>query len=170
MHGQIMDAVALIGQNYGFLPTRGSIMIDFVFAAMFGIILVLGMSIYLVRYQRKYQLHKWIQIVVGLVLLVAVVAFEVDMRLFTNWRELAEPSPYYQGGLVDISLGIHLCFAIPTPVLWIVVIWRALKRFPNPPIPGDHSASHVFWGWLAAIGMLMTAVTGWVFYFLAFVA
>lgn len=168
-----MGALALIGQNYGFLPTRGSFMLDFVFVAMFGIIVLLGVSIYLARVQKKYQLHKRIQIVIGVVLLVTLVAFEIDIHRPPTWRELAAPSPYFDGdsiGAVYISLWIHLCFAVPTPVLWIVVIWRALKRFPNPPVPGDHSASHIFWGWLAAIGMLMTAVTGWVFYFLAFMA
>jgi len=157
----------------GFLGTRGSLMLDVVFAAMFLVVPLLGVSIWLVRYRRKYELHKWLQIAMGAVLLVAVVAFEVDMRFFTDWEELADGSPYYEEGTWDpvwISLTIHLCFAVPTPLLWIVVIVRALRQFPNPAMPGKHSAQHIFWARIAAVMMTLTAVTGWVFYYLAFVA
>ncbi|WP_233216569.1 DUF420 domain-containing protein [Blastopirellula marina] len=161
--------MTLLAQNAGFLPTRGSIMIDFVFLAMFGIILILGISIYLVRYRRMYEVHKWIQIVTGIVLLLAVLAFEVDMRFFTDWQALAEPSSF---GMATVKglLYFHLLFAVPTPVLWIFVIWHGLTKFPNPAAPSPYSKTHIFWARLAAIGMLLTAVTGWVFYYAAFVA
>ncbi len=165
---------ALLAQNHGFLPTRGSVMLDFVFVAMFGIIAVMGVSIYLVRYRRLYELHKWIQLVTAVVLLVAVTAFEIDLRFVTkDWEKLAEPSPYYEPGTwnaVWYTLVIHLCFAVPTPFLWIFVIVQALRKFPRPTMPGQHSRQHIFWARLAAVGMLCTAVTGWVFYWLAFVA
>jgi len=163
----------LLAQNHGFLPTRGSIMLDVVFVAMFAIVPVLLFSIYLVKYRGNFALHKTIQIASAVVLLVAVVAFEVDVRLFTDWELLAAPSPYYQADTwcpVWISLVIHLCVAIPTPLLWIVVIVQALRRFPSPPTPGAHSGAHKTLGWIAAIGMVLTAVTGWVFYWMAFVA
>ncbi|MEW4451772.1 DUF420 domain-containing protein [Bremerella sp. JC817] len=164
-----MNVWTLLAQNAGFLPTRGSVMIDFVFLAMFGIILILGVSIYLVRYRRLFQLHKWIQIVTGSVLLLAVLAFEIDMRFFTDWQELAAPSSF---GMPTVNglLYFHLLFAVPTPFLWIYVIWHGLAKFPSPPQPGPHSKAHILWGRIAAIGMLLTAVTGWIFYYAAFVA
>lgn len=156
----------------GFIPnSRGSFMLDFVFVAMFGIMLVQAVSIYLVK-QRKYELHKRIQIVSALVLLVAVTAFEVDMRFFSDWEALAEPSKYwfYNGWhVVWIALAIHLCFAIPTPFLWAFVIYEGLRKFPSPAMPSKHSHRHKKLGWLATIGMAMTSITGWVFYVLAFV-
>jgi hypothetical protein len=157
----------------GFLGTRGSIMLDVVFLAMFAVVPVLLLSIYLVK-QGRYQLHKWIQITTGLVLLLAVTAFEVDMRLFTDWELRAAPSPYYttpdQWNIVWYALVLHLCTAVPAPFLWAVVIVRALRRFPNPPQPGAHSPSHIRWAWIAAVCMVLTSVSGWVFYYLAFVA
>jgi len=63
-----------------------------------------------------------------------------------------------------------LSFAVPTLVLWIVVVVAALRKFSRPPAPGPHSRWHARWGMIAAVEMLMTAVTGWVFYWLAFVA
>lgn len=163
----------LFSDGSGFLGTRGSLMIDFVFLAMFAVLPILGFSIYLAKVKRAYQLHKWIQIVLAVVLLIAVVAFEVDMRFFTDWEKLAEPSPHFKKGewcLVWQSLAVHLAFAIPTPLLWIVVIVRAMRNFANPPVPNSHSHAHRKLGWLATIGMTLTAITGWIFYWLAFVA
>jgi hypothetical protein len=54
-------------------------------------------------------------------------------------------------------------------VLWIAVVIQALRKFSRPPAPGPHSRWHSRYGTLAAIGMLLTAVTGWTFYWMAFV-
>jgi hypothetical protein len=54
--------------------------------------------------------------------------------------------------------------------VWIVVIVQALRKYPSPPTPNKHSHDHKKGGWLAVILMTLTAVTGWVFYYLAFVA
>ena len=156
----------------GFLGTRGSLMLDAVFLAMFLVVPMLGWSIMQAK-RGHYLLHKRIQVTLGLVLLVAVTAFELEMRL-VGWSERAEASPYWTGpnwdDWVHYSLGIHLFFAIPTALLWLFVIVRALQQFPKPPAPGPHSAAHRFWATLASFEMLMTAVTGWIFYWLAFVA
>ena len=157
----------------GFLGTRASIMLDVVFLAMFAIVPVMGISIYLVRYKRLYRLHKQIQLALGVILLLAVAAFEVDMQFFTAWEDRAAASPYFGpskwGGTVGRSLMIHLAFAVPTALLWIYVIVAAVRRFPHDPLPGMHSIQHIWFGRLAAIGMTMTALTGWIFYYLAFV-
>lgn len=148
-------------------------MLDVVFLAMFAIVPVLAFSLYAVKSRLRYSLHKSLQLTLGIVLLVAVTAFEVDMRFFTDWEARAVGSPYYSADSwsgVWISLAVHLFFAIPTLVLWIVVLTAALRKFPNPPTPGSHSATHKKLGWLAALGMTLTAFTGWIFYWMAFVA
>ena len=157
----------------GFLGTRGSLMLDTVFLAMLAVLPVMGISIWLVKYRRKFQLHKIIQLTLASALLLAVVAFEIEVRV-TGWTDRALPSPYWQDGRwndwIDASLAVHLCFAIPTPLLWMVVIVQALRRFPKPPRPNEYSRRHAIWAWLAAIAMSLTAITGWVFYWLAFAA
>ncbi len=153
----------------GFLPARGSLMLDFVVCAMLLVVLVLGVSIYLVRSKRRYGIHRFIQIALAGVLAVAIVAFEIDIRFFTDWRSAAEKSPFYSGGWVQAALWLHLAFAIPTPFIWAYVLVGALKRF-RPLEPGQYSQFHRTWGWIASIGMLLTAVTGWLFYYVAFVA
>ncbi len=164
----------------GFLGTRGSLMLDVVFVAMFLVLIVMGGSIWLVRDRRRFQLHKQIQLGLGGVLLVALAAFEIDMQLLTEWETRAAPSPYFPddyqtaaakwGSVVGVSLLIHLLFAVPTAVLWVGVILGAVRKFPRPAAPSGYSRRHIFWARLAAAGMLLTSLTGWVFYWLAFVA
>ena len=125
-----MDAVLLVAQQNGPLPWRGSFMLDFVFVAMIAVVPILAVSVYLVKFRHKYHLHKQIQVVLGVVLLLTVTVFELDMRFGSGWKEFAEASPHYNGdewSLVWYSLIVHLCFAIPTPLLWIFVIVTALS-------------------------------------------
>lgn len=156
----------------GFLGTRGSLMLDIVFLAMFVVVLILGWSITLAR-QGKFARHKRVQLVLVVVLLIAITAFEVEMRL-VGWEQRAAESPYWTSNAwndpVHYSLLIHLLFAIPTALLWVFVVVRAIRHFPIPATPNEHSRSHRFWAPIASFEMLMTAVTGWVFYWLAFVA
>lgn len=148
-------------------------MLDVAALAMVAVVPILATSVYLVRYRRMYALHKQIQLALGAALLVTVGLFELEMRLH-GWRDRAAASPYGgSGGATDwvaLALAVHLFFAVSSAVLWMVVIVRALRNFPNPPVPGPHSAWHRRYAMLAAIDMLCTAVTGWVFYYLAFVA
>ena len=154
----------------GFLATRGSWMLDFVSVVMLLVVAAMGYSIYLVRFEKNKRLHRMIQVVTAFALTVALVLFEVDMRLFTDWRESARLSPHYESGLVDWSLVIHLVFASPTPIVWGVVIVLAVKRFRTSFDQGQFNRIHRISGRIAAAMMLATAVTGWVFYYLAFVA
>ena len=172
------DSFLLLGQQFpgidGFLGTRGTLMLDIVFVSMFAIVPVMLYSIYQVRKHQRYRLHKTIQLVLGVTLFATVGAFEME-QILVPWEARAQPSPFFDEvqkwrSPVGISLLIHLFFAIPTFVLWIYVILQALRRFPSNPKPNEYSASHRRWARLAAIEMVMTAVTGWVFYYLAFVA
>jgi uncharacterized membrane protein YozB (DUF420 family) len=154
----------------GFLPTRGSVMLDFVAVVMLAVTAVLAFSIYQVRYRRNFRLHRNLQLTTAVLLGLSLIAFEVDVRLFTDWRELAKPSPYYESGIVHWSLAIHLCLAIPTPIVWVVVITMALRRFRHGFEQGSFNRFHRISGRIAAAMMFATALTGWTFYYLAFMA
>lgn len=153
----------------GFLPNRASGTLDFVVVAMVLVLAALGFSIYQVRNKKNPQLHRLVQLVTAIVLLVTLVGFEVDIRL-NGWREMAEPSPYYDSGVVSWSLWIHLMFAIPTPFIWAGVIGFGMSRFRASFQAGEFNRVHRIWGRVAAAFMVMTAITGWIFYYLAFVA
>lgn len=151
--------------QHGILPTRASTMLDLVFLAMFAVLPVLAWSIYQVRVRRRYLLHKRTQLTLAAVLLLTVGAFEVDMRLH-GWRQYVGNQP---SSRVDAALWIHLVFAVTTFFLWVGVVVHALRTIPNPPGPSPSSRRHVLLGRLAATDMLLTAVSGWAFYLLAFV-
>ena len=175
----------------GFLPWRASLMMDVVVVAMFLVLPVLAISVLAVRNRQRYRFHKNLQLTLAGLLLIAIVLFELDVRIY-GWRERAKASPYYGAvedpapllsflyrdllgwdyvpGLVFTMLGIHLLFAVSTPVLWAYVLALALRKFPDPPAPSGHSRSHIFWGYLAAADMAFTTLTGWIFYWMAFVA
>ena len=175
----------------GFLGTRASLMLDVVFLAMFAVLVILAVSIYLVRNRRHYLWHKRIQLILGFVLLVTVTLFEADMRI-NGWMDRAARFEILWADAIaplalvdDVSkatapgrgarLGLHVAGGTPVfrrddCLLWIGVIVQALRRFPKPPAPNEYSPQHKFWAWLAAIDMGFTALTGWIFYVLAFVA
>jgi uncharacterized membrane protein YozB (DUF420 family) len=154
----------------GFLSTRATFMLDFVFVALFAILPLLAFSIRLAKHGH-YEWHKRVQVTLAIVLLVTVGVFEIDLNYLTkDWRPLAEPSPSFASGWVDYGLWIHLLFAVPTPLVWIFVIVQALRKFPRPAAPNSHSPKHARWGWLASGLLTLTAITGWIFYYLAFVA
>lgn len=159
----------------GFLPgSRASLMVDTVTVAMALVLAVMAWSIGQVRTRRRYLLHKRVQLGLGSVLAVAVTLFEIDIQFLSPWRTQALDSPYYSEvaarGLVNWSLYVHLVFAVSTAVLWVFVVLAALRKFPNPPAPGPYSRTHIFWARIAAFDLTLTTITGWVFYYFAFVA
>jgi len=152
----------------GFLGTRASLGLDVVLVGLLATLPVLGLSIAAVR-ARRYAVHKMLQLGIVAALLAAIVVFEVDIRLVSNWRLRAAASPFWPVGVLW-SLGIHLVFAVSTLVLWTWVVWEAVRRFPSPPEPGSHGPRHRRMARLAALDLMATAVTGVIFYWLAFVS
>src|SRR5262249_17937431 len=89
-NGNLSEVIILADSAYrgisGFVPgSRGSLMLDVVFVAMFVVVPVLAVSVYLVKYRRQYALHKKLQLATACVLLVAVLLFELDIRL-NGWE------------------------------------------------------------------------------------
>ena len=154
----------------GFLGTRASIMLDVVFAALIAVLPVLAWSIWLVKWRKNYALHKRVQLALSAALLITVVAFEVDMRWISGWRERAYESRFWESGAVMKSLYLHLIFSVTTSAIWLAVVVAAVNQFPKPPVPSGHSRRHKFWAWIAAFDLTLTAITGWIFYWMAFVA
>jgi putative membrane protein len=159
----------------GFLGYRTSFMLDFVVVALVLIVPVLIYSLYAVKIRHQYKLHRNLQLLLGIVLLVAVALFEYDLQFVQKgWQNVvakrATPLTADQLSFVRTILRIHLIFAISTPLLWIATITLALRRMPNPPQPCAHSNLHKRLGWLSTIDIVMTSVTGLIFYYFAFIA
>ena len=152
----------------GFLPFgRGSLMMDLVVVAMALVIPALLLGIREAK-AKRWGRHKAINGITGVVLVLAVVAFEIDVRV-NGWREAASESPYYDS-LVFPALYLHLVFAVSSLVLLVWTLIGAWRGFPKPPGPAAHSRWHRRLGMLTFIDLCCTTVTGWTFYYLAFVA
>lgn len=157
----------------GFLGFRTSLMLDFVVCALVAVVPAIIFSLYLVKVRKNFVAHRNLQLGLAVVLLLAVAAFEIDMRLQGGWRAIVAkrevPLTDAQLAEVTTSLWTHLCFAVSSPVLWVITIVLALKRMPKPPVPCAHSSLHKKLGWAATIDLTLTSVTGLWFYYLAFV-
>lgn len=149
-------------------------MLDFVVSALVLVVPLVIYSLYLVKIKKNYLAHRNVQILLGVVLLAAVSAFEIDMRMQGGWQEIVAkretPLSGEQLAQVKQLLYIHLFFAITTPVLWIVTMVLALKKFPSPPVPTNHSKVHKVLGWSATIDLVITSLTGLFWYYTAFIA
>ena len=161
----------------GFLGYDASLMLDVVVCALVLVVPTLLYSIYLVKVRREYAWHRNVQVGLGVVLLVTVAAFEVDLQVVHGgWEKIVNKpgaSPRLQGGELEFVRGllwIHLAFAISTPVLWATTTALALRRFPSPPRPSTHSRLHKVLGWLSTVDIALTSITGLCFYYFAFVA
>ncbi|MFM7108595.1 MAG: DUF420 domain-containing protein [Planctomycetaceae bacterium] len=161
-------AVAVFRGIDGFLGTRASFGMDVVLVGLIALLPVLARSIALVR-RGRYAAHKALQLFIVAALAAAIVVFEIDIRLVSDWKARAAASPWWPAGVLW-ALGIHLVFAVTTFALWAWVVWEALARFPAPPAPGAHGPRHRRLARIAAADLVCTAVTGGVFYWLAFVA
>jgi len=160
----------------GFLGYRTSFMLDFVVCALLVIVPVLTYSICLVRFRRHYNLHRKVQTVLCIVLFIAVGAFEVDLQIVHGGWENVVAKSFDDTKLLTSKiysarpwLWLHLVFAVSTPLLWIATLVLALRRFPSPPAPAAHSRIHRRLGWFSALDVSLTAVTGLIFYYVAFV-
>jgi len=94
------------------------------------------------------------------------------MRVHGGWHAIlsrrSRPLSPEEFNLARMVLYVHLFFAVSTVFLWGVTLTAAWRKFPSPPVPGAHSRLHKTLGWLSAIDITLTSVTGLVFYYLAF--
>lgn len=159
----------------GFLGYPTTFMLDFVVCALVLVVPLLLLSLWLVKFRRQYLAHKRLQIVLGVVLLAAVTAFEVDVQLVHGgWEKIVAKQNLNEAALsakiasVRPWLLVHLVFAVTTPFFWVATIVLALKRFGSNPMPGAHSKLHSLLGWASTIDITLTSVTGLLFYYVAF--
>lgn len=159
----------------GFLGYHASFMLDVVVCALVLVVPTLLLSLYLVKVKRRYQFHRRIQIGLAVVLSLAVILFEIDMRWHGGWRNIVNPptSPTRvapeQMVVVGRLLAVHLVFAISTPLLWAATLTLAYRRFSRPPAPNAHSSLHKKLGWLSMLDLVLTSLTGLGFYYAAFI-
>lgn len=157
----------------GFLGYHTSFMLDSVVVALVLVVPVLVFSLYSVRIRRDYVRHRNLQLALAATLLAAVMAFEIDLHLVQGgWQNVVKKGPPLSStdlAFIQRVLRIHLIFAGSTPLLWATTIFCAMRFMPRPPGPSPHSRLHKFLGWASTLDLVLTSVTGLVFYYVAFV-
>ena len=147
--------------------SRAPLVIDIMAICLVGLVPIVAVAVMLVR-MKKYKAHKMLMQITGTGMGSLLIWFEIKMRTF-GWRQYAEESPYYEAWLMP-SLILHLLFAIPMFLLWIITIFGALRNFGNPLQPSKYSKIHKRQGRLVITLSSGTGLTAWLFYWLAFVA
>lgn len=147
--------------------SRAPIIIDLMAVLLLFVLPAIGLSIFLVK-KRFYRSHKYIQLGIGILMGTVLMFFEYEMRTM-GWRDYAEDSPFYESYVMPV-LVLHLLFAIPTFILWIVTIYGAVKNFDKSPKPSKYSMIHKRMGRLVGYLSIGTTLTAWLFYYLAFVS
>lgn len=152
----------------GFIPfSRAPFVMDLLVMAMLCFLPVLGWSVYAIKVKRDFRLHRFLQIALGIILLLTIGIFEYHVRLY-GWRQHAQESPYFSTWLFPF-LYLHLVLATVTVIIWTYTTFQAIKDMIRQPSVKSRRL-HMIIGKASAAGMLLTTVTGWIFYYLAFVA
>jgi hypothetical protein len=157
----------------GFFGYHTSFMLDAVVSALVLVVPVLLYSLYSVKVRHRYLLHRNLQLALAVTLLAAVMAFEIDLHFVQGgWQNVVKKGPPVSAEhllFIHNVLRVHLMFAGSTPFLWAITIILALRSMPNPPVPSPHSRLHKLLGWVSTVDLVLTSVTGLVFYYVAFV-
>jgi hypothetical protein len=148
-------------QIEGLLGTRADIIIDIVMITSALLPFLLIYAIYLAK-KEQYDLHKWIQITLFIVVNLLVIALEVDIR-YGGIDKIIEQSKYFNSSTLGIVFIIHLVFAISSTLLWFWLIIISAKRYPI-----HFRFPHKKYGMIVYIDIVLTVITGWILYALVF--
>lgn len=152
----------------GFLGNRGDLLMDTVVIA---IVVTPLLFLWAVRLARRGQYARHRNLQTGLLgtLLVAVILFEVDIRVSGGTQAFMADSPYLGSALLTWLLRVHVVVAVLTFLVWLVLVvqaWRARMDL-NPRL---FSGTHRRFGYGVFGGTVFTAATGVWLYWLGFVA
>lgn len=151
----------------GFLGTRADLLMDLVLLSFAVILPAISWS-WLQARRQHYPIHKKTQLLLGAVLAVAVLLFEVDLKVSGGIFELTAESSYNDTTLLNSWIYGHTVVAILTTFIWIGLIFASLRKFPNPPAPNQFSKTHRFWGRTGMLTMMATGLSAFPLYYYGF--
>lgn len=152
--------------SQGFLGTRADWLVDIAFLTINLVPFIFLWSARLARAQSKK--HPVVQGVVIVIVLLAVILFELDVRLSGGSGSLIANSPLAGSPYLTLLLVVHIGFALATYLGW-AVLWVKSFRARDKALPGTFSARHKTFGRLIFAGTLVTALLVDLVYYLGFV-
>lgn len=150
----------------GFLGTGAPLAVDLIVVGLSVVLPILFVSIALVRRGERAK-HRAIQVAITASLALALIFFEIQVRSAGGWREMIADRGHSDSRitLIGVLLGVHLIFAVSTPLLWVAALMTSGKAWS-----GQRPRRHRLVARLAAGDLVLTALTGWLWYAVAFVA
>lgn len=152
----------------GFLGTRGDLLMDIVVVAIVFTPLLFLWAVWMARHG-QYARHRNLQTGLLTTLLVAVVLFELDIRLKGGTQAFMAGSPYLGTPLLSWLLRTHVLVAVACFGLWTYLVVQAWRHRMDLH-PAKFTAWHRRAGYGVFAGTVFTAVSGVWLYWLGFVA
>ena len=123
------------------------------------------------RYARRgrYSQHRAVQLTLAAVLAVAVALFELDLTLSGGIFELTQHSAFAGTFALNSLIYGHTLVAIGATLVWVPLVFLSIRKFPKPPVPGEFSATHRFWGRTGMLLMIVTGLSAIPLYYMGFV-
>ncbi len=147
----------------GFLGTRGNFVIDLVMTISGFLPFFMLFAFYLAAIGKKH-LHKYLQIILFSTVLILVVALETSLQ-FGGLSNISKQSPY--SGTIELTILfiVHLIFATSSFLGWLWLIIKSAKRYPDA-----FDFDHKKWGKILFWDIVLMVITGWILYWMTFVA
>lgn len=150
----------------GFLAPRGNLLIDVIFLCN---LLAPVWALVAARAARRgeYVRHMRLQLSLWLLMLVALFALEGYIRVSGGSGSLTDGSPHAGTALFRTIFALHIIPAMATYVLWAWLIVVTYRRRNAPALAG-FAARHARFGKVVIGGLIWTALSAAVVYYLSF--
>jgi putative membrane protein len=151
----------------GFLGTRSDLLMDIVLLAVIAAPLLMLYGFAHTR-RREFRTHRNIQAVLVSVLLIAVVLFEIDIRVSGGTKAFLGGSRLVDTRFLQVFLTVHILVAVLSFSGWLALLVSSWRKFSRV-LPGRFSINHRRYGKLIFSGAVFTAISGAALYVMNFV-
>lgn len=145
----------------GFLGTNAPFMMDVVVISLVLVMPMLAFSILQAK-RGAIGLHRRLQFLLSILLTIAVLLFEVEMRVAGGIKNLIETDRYTIS--FRIFLWFHIFLAVSTLILWCITFFHANKNFDGKNMLESYKPTHRKLGISSTVFLVLTSVTGLVVY------
>ena len=141
----------------GFLGTNAPFMMDVVVVSLVLVVPLLGFSIAQAK-RGAFLLHRRLQMVLSILLTIAVLLFELEMRLAGGIKSLIDASRYTL--TFRCFLWFHIFLAVATLIFWAITFYHANKNFDGTKMLASYRLKHRKLGLYSSIFLVLTSITG----------
>jgi len=150
-----------------FLTARGDLLLDLIILSLLIVVPTLLYSVKLAR-QRRFIAHRNLQVVLFIVLFVAIVLFEIDLKSQGGVWEMTKGSRFANSNFLTFVIYFHLMFSFSMAFLWLTIIPLSLWKYRTGFNQGKFNRIHSLAGKITIPVTIMAGLTGTALYFIGF--